>query len=102
MVVDFPAPFGPRKPKNWPGATFRFTSSTARRSPKRRVRCSVEMVGEAMESFDSSTIAELQTSATVWNRATLQVHQDAWTEVAEHNNEPCNLSMSRIHALRKT
>lgn len=26
MVVDLPAPLGPRKPKNWPGATVRLTS----------------------------------------------------------------------------
>ena len=38
MVVDLPAPLGPRKPKNCPGATRRLTLSTARRSPKRRVR----------------------------------------------------------------
>src|SRR5713226_10580323 len=48
MVVDLPAPLGPRKPKNWPGATLRFTSSTATRSPKRRVRFSVEMAGETI------------------------------------------------------
>jgi len=29
MVVDFPAPFGPRKPKNWPAATWRSMASTA-------------------------------------------------------------------------
>src|SRR5438876_8941257 len=28
MVVDLPAPFGPRKPKNWPAATWRSTPST--------------------------------------------------------------------------
>ena len=38
MVVDLPAPFGPRKPKNCPGATLKVTSSTAVSSPKRRVR----------------------------------------------------------------
>src|SRR5271156_5489857 len=48
IVVDFPAPLGPRKPKNWPGATRKFTSCTATRSPKRRVRCSVEIAGAAM------------------------------------------------------
>src|SRR6266852_689779 len=49
MVVDFPAPLGPRKPKNWPDATLRFTSSTATSSPKRRVRFSVEIVGESIK-----------------------------------------------------
>ena len=26
IVVDLPAPLGPRKPKNWPEATVRLTS----------------------------------------------------------------------------
>ncbi len=38
MVVDFPAPFGPRKPKNCPGAMLKLTPSTAVKSPKLRVR----------------------------------------------------------------
>ncbi len=37
MVVDLPAPFGPRKPKNWPEATLSVTSATAVSAPKRRV-----------------------------------------------------------------
>src|ERR1700722_1940541 len=45
MVVDLPAPLGPRKPKNWPGATVRLTSSTAVKSPKRRVRPVVMTAG---------------------------------------------------------
>ncbi len=32
-VVVLPAPFGPRMPKNSPGATSKLTPSTARRSP---------------------------------------------------------------------
>src|SRR5216684_5521216 len=47
MVVDFPAPLGPRKPKNCPGATRKSTLSTAINSPKRRERPWVEMVAEA-------------------------------------------------------
>src|SRR5271170_1316123 len=47
MVVDFPAPLGPRNLKNWPGATRRLTSCTAIKSPKRRVRCSVAIAGAA-------------------------------------------------------
>src|SRR5258708_103818 len=45
MVVDFPAPFGPRKPKDCPGATRRLMTSPAVKSPKRRVRPWVQMVG---------------------------------------------------------
>ena len=43
MVVDFPAPLGPRKPKNCPAATVRSMASTAVRPPKRRVSFSVTM-----------------------------------------------------------
>src|ERR1700722_3761522 len=45
IVVDLPAPLGPRKPKNCPGATRRSMPSTARSSPKRRVKPWVEIVG---------------------------------------------------------
>ena len=37
-VVDFPAPFGPRKPVTRPGATSNVRSSTASVEPKRFVR----------------------------------------------------------------
>src|SRR5580658_1779315 len=40
MVVDLPAPLGPRKPKISPGATSKETRSTARKSPKRFTRFS--------------------------------------------------------------
>src|SRR5689334_18056882 len=45
MVVDFPAPLGPRKPKTYPRATSRLTSFTATKSPKRRVRPRKETAG---------------------------------------------------------
>src|SRR5574341_510055 len=38
IVVDFPAPFGPRKPKISPFLTSRLMRSTAVKSPKARVR----------------------------------------------------------------
>src|SRR6185437_5776340 len=41
MVVDFPAPLGPRNPKNWPAATLNVTPFTATSSPKVRVRALV-------------------------------------------------------------
>ena len=40
-VVDLPAPFGPRNPKNVPRDTSRSSRSTAQKSPKYRVNCSV-------------------------------------------------------------
>src|SRR6202451_35363 len=60
IVVDFPAPLVPRKPKNWPPATRRFTSCTATKSPKRRVRCSVEIAGAAIVA---DALMEFQTLA---------------------------------------
>src|SRR5580658_990291 len=60
MVVDFPAPLGPRNPKNWPGATRKFTSCTATRSPKRRVRWSVEIAAAAI---GAEVLMEFQTLA---------------------------------------
>jgi hypothetical protein len=33
IVVDFPAPLGPRKPVTRPGAAVKLTSSTAVKSP---------------------------------------------------------------------
>ena len=41
MVVDLPAPLGPRKPKTSPGRTSRSRRSTAVVVPKRLVRPSV-------------------------------------------------------------
>ena len=40
MVVDFPAPFGPRNPKTSPLVTVRLRLSTATKSPKRLTRFS--------------------------------------------------------------
>ena len=38
MVVDFPDPFGPRKPVTTPGRTSKLRPSTARVDPKRLLR----------------------------------------------------------------
>src|SRR5580692_4284748 len=48
MVVDLPAPLGPRNPKNCPASTRRFTLSTAVKSPKRRVNAAVSIAGVVM------------------------------------------------------
>jgi len=52
MVVDFPAPFGPRNPKNCPASTRRFTLSTAVKSPNRRVSAVVSMAGVVIRFYD--------------------------------------------------
>src|SRR5262249_61071612 len=44
-VVVFPAPLGPSRPKTSPPATSKETSSTATRSPKRRVNACAEITG---------------------------------------------------------
>src|SRR3954470_22932127 len=43
-VVDFPAPFGPRKPVTRPASAVKLTSSTARVLPYRLVRCSMRIM----------------------------------------------------------
>src|SRR6516164_7282504 len=43
MVVDLPAPFGPRKPKNCPASTRRLIASTALNEPNVRVSPSVRI-----------------------------------------------------------
>src|SRR6185312_12120240 len=45
MVVDLPAPLGPRKPKISPDWTSRFRSATAVKSPKRLVSFSMWTAG---------------------------------------------------------
>src|SRR5580698_1041101 len=60
MVVDLPAPLGPRKPKNWPASTRRFTSCTAVKSPNRRVRSVVSMAGVVMRPYDLRSRYTLQ------------------------------------------
>src|SRR5580698_732383 len=50
IVVDFPAPFGPRNPKISPCRTSIDTLSTATKSPKRLVRLSILTAGP----FESS------------------------------------------------
>src|SRR5947208_10472958 len=44
MVVDFPAPFGPRNPVTWPGARLKVRSLTAVTVPYRLVSASTAMV----------------------------------------------------------
>src|SRR2546422_934332 len=54
MTVVFPLPLGPRKPKISPFSTWKLTSLTAVKLPKRRTRCSAEM---ATSPFDCRVLA---------------------------------------------
>jgi len=45
MVVDFPAPLGPRKPNTSPGMISKLTLLTPRRTPNRLVRPSTTTTG---------------------------------------------------------
>jgi len=49
IVVDLPAPFGPRKPYTSPRSTVISRLSTASRSPNRFVRASVVIAGSLIE-----------------------------------------------------
>jgi hypothetical protein len=44
MVVDLPAPFGPRNPSTSPGLTANEMSSTASKSPYRFVRLLISII----------------------------------------------------------
>src|SRR6202451_3525193 len=44
IVVDFPAPFGPRKPVTTPGSTTKLSPSTAVLSPYRFVKPSISIM----------------------------------------------------------
>ena len=44
MVVDLPAPLGPRKPSTSPRSTLKDTSSTAMIGPKRRVKARTSII----------------------------------------------------------
>lgn len=45
MVVDLPAPFGPRNPNTSPVSMPKSTSTIPRRTPNFRVRCSTRTIG---------------------------------------------------------
>src|SRR5215472_5840703 len=47
IVVDLPAPFGPRKPRTSPRGTENEISSTAAKSPKNLTRCRTSSMGES-------------------------------------------------------
>src|SRR5437667_4782060 len=44
IVVDLPAPFGPRKPRTSPRATRKLIPSTARSGPKSLVNCLISIM----------------------------------------------------------
>src|SRR6266849_5254951 len=48
MVVDLPAPFGPRKPKKQPRGTVRLSPSTAALFPYTFRRSRTDMAGESL------------------------------------------------------
>src|SRR5579871_1098768 len=54
MVVDLPAPLGPRNPKISPRRTSIDTLSTATKSPKRFVSCSILTAGPACADSGST------------------------------------------------
>src|SRR5437868_15132602 len=49
MVVDLPAPFGPRKPSTSPFSTLNEIPSTARFGPKVLTRLSILIIGNDLE-----------------------------------------------------
>src|SRR5258706_1704599 len=73
IVVDLPAPLGPRKPKNCPAVTRRSTLSTAVSAPKRRVSFSVTMARSVIVFPRANSSHEnLSTNTPCLGRATRQ------------------------------
>src|SRR5215471_13771474 len=64
MVVDLPAPLGPRTPKIWPSRTRKEMWSTAVKLPKTRVRFST-----STDQFVIKTILSFRTVGAVYDRA---------------------------------
>src|SRR5664280_3168320 len=76
MVVVFPAPFGPRKPKTIPAGTSNERSSTALIAPKERDRCSVWMIGSGIRygsAFQTNNL-QIQLAGDPWSRALRYAH----------------------------
>src|SRR4029077_9413272 len=63
MLVDFPAPLGPRNPRTSPLLTEKVTSSTAHFAPNILVKCSTLIIGEG-SSWMNVGVGRLRKSAT--------------------------------------
>src|SRR6266536_1035278 len=69
MVVDFPAPFGPRNPVTRPGASRTVRSSTAVTVPYRLVSASMAMVlMAAPPEVDEVDAFDVRERCRVWRR----------------------------------
>ncbi len=69
MVVDFPAPFGPRKPSTSPRWTWKETLSTAVNEPNRRVSLRMSIMGFPARDRNANN----------WTASTSRVRQDSYT-----------------------
>src|SRR5262245_12837886 len=56
MVVDLPAPLGPRKPVTWPGRTVNDSPSTATVLPYRLVRSCISIMKLLLVAADKPTL----------------------------------------------
>src|ERR1700749_1962240 len=71
MVVDFPAPFGPRNPVTTPGFTTKLSPSTAALSPYRLVRPSTSIMCVLFSSLVADASDDTQRAVGVhlpWDR----------------------------------
>src|SRR3954451_23930638 len=80
MVVDLPAPVGPRKPKKLPRGTSRSTPSTAALSPYNLRRPRTRMAGDILQFYLSDFKAsegEREVARIAGGRETaLDIHSD--------------------------
>src|ERR1700686_2259 len=68
MVVDLPAPLGPRNPKISPRFTSSETRSTAVKSPKRLTRFSIRTAGPVVSGGTTSLLLAYQRDEYVFKR----------------------------------
>src|ERR1700722_12656638 len=68
IVVDFPAPLGPRKPKISPACTSRFNSATAVKSPKCLLRFSMWTAGPELLGSMRQLLSAHQRNKNVFER----------------------------------
>src|SRR3954453_9557986 len=79
IVEVLPAPFGPRKPKDSPGATSKSTASTAVNSPKRLVRPRAWM-SEGVDGAPGAGTADDTDVSDMGSHGTARAARAEWTE----------------------
>src|SRR5579885_952576 len=94
MVVDLPAPLGPRKPSTSPPLTLSETSSTARIGPKRFVRWRTEIISSGCAASAFLLGKALPPTARCAGRVSLDSDAPDWPR----GGLVCNLKRCNVSA----